>query len=89
MIKLLLSIRLAEFGTASAQGSRRQGTARPRLPGPFVPYGLPGETVASADRRAAGPAKGCRQMSRDPVRKTKDVRAAVEDERVHDNFVGD
>src|SRR4029079_9068563 len=88
MIKLLSSTSLAEFKDRECPGQREaRDYTSPRLPGPFVPYGPPGDTVVAAGERAAGPAKGCRQMSKDPVSRTKDVRAAVDAELGFDPLV--
>ena len=81
MIMLLSSDGLADFKDRKCPGQQEaRDYPFPQLPGPFVPYGQPGETVASAEERAADSAKGCRQMGKDPVSKTKDVRAAVDAE---------
>ena len=50
MIRLLSSTGLAEFKDRECPGQQEaRDYPSPRLPGPFVPYGPPGETVTSAD----------------------------------------
>src|ERR1700749_5035005 len=88
MMNLLSSEGLADFKDRKCPGQQEaRDYPSPGCQGPPSPYGPPGETEASAGKRAAGPAKGCRQMSKDPVSKTKDVRAAVDAELGFDPLV--
>ena len=49
MMMLLSSDGLAEFKDRKCPGQQEaRDYPSPRLPGPFVPYGPPGETVTSA-----------------------------------------
>ena len=79
---------LAEFKDRECPGQQEAGD----YPSPWLPRALRslrpvGRDGTPAGKRAAGPAKGCRQMSKDPVSKTKDVRAAVDAELGFDPLV--
>src|ERR1700752_3582027 len=76
MIKLLSSTSPADFKPRVPRAAGSKGHPSHRLPGPFVPCGPLGEMAASAEERAADPAKGCREMGKGPMNKPKGSRPA-------------
>src|ERR1700749_2669061 len=88
MIMFLSSDGLAEFKDRECPGQQEAGDySSPWLPRALRPLRPVGRDGTPAGKRAADPAKGCRQMSKDPVTKTKDVRAAVDAELGFDPLV--